>query len=278
MENALTCRPEDARLLLEYQQLLKNMNCPIAERLAVYDKYPLLLSQRDDCYLDKLTLICQTGDFRTAIDMAASKRFHIYEGGEGKLTKLHAWMHTLYANELAAAGQYEQAEKLYRRGSDMPKSYGEAKTFFNQEAHIFYFLGRLYARQGNAAQAQAAFEEATVYKAAVSEISLFRALALKTLGQEQDANTVLEEMLTAADKLITDKDLRTYYGVGSPSPMPFENHIEKNNLTDGYVLKAFALLGHGKKEEAELAANEARRWNPHDFRIFAFDKIKDLVS
>lgn len=63
------------------------------------------------------------------------------------------------------------------------------------------------------------------------------------------------------------------YGVGSPSPMPFEYNIEKNNLTDGYILKAFALLGFDKKAEAVDAIEEARKLNPYDFRIFAFEKI-----
>ena len=201
MEKALTFKGDDPRLLLEYEQLLKNMNCSIEERLAVYEKYPELLKERDDCYLDKLTLICQTGDFKSAIDMAAKKRFHIYEGGEGKLTKQHAWMHTLYGKELSEAGKYEEAEQIYMNGVNMPKSYGEAKTFFNQEAHIFYYLAKLYAKMGKTAQEKQAYEQAAIYKAAVSELSLFRALALKELGQNDMANEVLEEMIKVAEIL-----------------------------------------------------------------------------
>ena len=274
LEKALEFKGDDPRLLLEYEQLLKNMNCSIDERLAVYEKYPELLKERDDCYLDKLTLICQKGDFKSAIDMAAKKRFHIYEGGEGKLTKQHAWMHTLYGKELTEAGKYEEAEQIYMNGVNMPKSYGEAKTFFNQEAHIFYHLAKLYAKMGKTEQEKEAYEQAAIYKAAVSELSLFRALALKELGQNDTANAVLEEMIKVADNLIVNKDLRTYYGVGSPSPMPFEYDIEKNNLRDGSILKAFALLGYGKAAEAENCMATARKLDPNDFRIFAFDKIK----
>ena len=206
--------------------------------------------------------------------MAKAKRFHIYEGGEGKLTKQHAWMHVLYGNELAEAGDLASAEKLYFDGVNMPKSYGEAKTFFNQEAHIYYYLGLLYEKQGEAEKAENAYRQAAVYKAAVSEISLFRALALKKLGEEGEARAVLDEMLATAENFIVNKDLRTYYGVGSPSPMPFEYDIEKNNLTDGYILKAFALLGMGKQSEANETIDKARKLNPYDFRIFAFDRIK----
>ncbi len=277
MENALKYKGDDPRLLLEYEQLLKNMNYSIDERLAVYEKYPKLLAERDDCYLDKLTLICQKGDFQAAIDMAKCKRFHIYEGGEGKLTKQHAWMHTLYGIELANGGEEAKAEQIYFDGVNMPKSYGEAKTFFNQEAHIFYFLGSLYEKQGKTQAATNAYKEAAVYKAAVSELSLFRALALVKLGNKEEAYAVLDEMLASAENFIVNKDRRTYYGVGSPSPMPFEYNIEKNNLTDGNILKAFALLGYGKQDEAEQAIDIARKLNPNDFRIFAFVRIKTQI-
>ena len=183
-------------------------------------------------------------------------------------------MHTLYGKELMESGDYQKAEVIYYDGVNMPKSYGEAKTFFNQEAHIFYYLGTLYEKQGDSKKANNTFKEAAVYKAAVSEISLFRALALIKLGNNEEANNVLKEMLTVADNFIVNKDLRTYYGVGSPSPMPFEYNIEKNNLTDGYILKAYALLGYGKISEAETTMEEARKLNPYDFRIFAFDRIK----
>lgn len=272
LENALKHK-NDPRLLLEYEQLLKNMNYTPEQRLAVYEQYPDLLAERDDCYLDKLTLVSQTGDFAKAIEMARVKRFHIYEGGEGKLTKQHAWMHTLYGKQLAEEGKAKEAEKVFMDGVNMPKSYGEAKTFFNQEAHIFYYLGNLYENEGKKDAAKKAYEEAAIYKAAVSEISLFRALALKKLGRETEAKAVLDEMLSVAENFIVNKDLRTYYGVGSPSPMPFEYDIEKNNLTDGNILKAFALLGCGKTDEAKAAIDAARALNPYDFRVFVFDTI-----
>lgn len=271
MENALKYRPNDPRLLLEYEQLLKNTNAGIEERLSVYDKYPELLKERDDCYLDKLTLLSQQGKYEEAINMAAVKHFHIYEGGEGKLTKQHAWMHVLYGNELAIAGNTEKAEQIYQNGINMPKSYGEAKTFFNQEAHIYYYLSKLYTGE----KRTAALEKAVEYKAAVSEISLFRALALKELGRNDEANAVLDEMLVTAQSFIDNKDMRTYYGVGSPSPMPFELDIEKHNLLSGYTLKAFALYGLGNYSDAELCIRRAAELDPNNFAVYTYRQITD---
>ena len=124
MEKALLFKRDDPRVLLEYQQLLKNMKYSPRERLAVYDKYADLLEKRDDCYLDKIFLKTQMGDFEGAINLAAIKRFHIYEGGEGKLTKLHAWVHVLYSTALIESGNTQKAFEVLENGVNMPKSYG----------------------------------------------------------------------------------------------------------------------------------------------------------
>ena len=274
MERALKYR-KDPRLLFEYQQLLKNTNVSVAERLDVYGRYPELLAQRDDCYLDRIVLLCQQGRYAEAIHAAKIKRFHIYEGGEGNLTKQHAWMHVLYANELAAAGKAAEAYQVYMNGVNMPKSYAEAKTWFNQEAHIFYYLGTLLESLGKTKEAANAFEEAAVYKAAVSELSMFRALALRKLMRFSQAQQVLTEMLESGDNLLKNKDMRSYYGVGSPTPMPFEYDIVKINSVNGHILRGYALLGLGRRDEAEAEIAQAATYSPNDFRIYAFHQVKD---
>ena len=277
LENALLYKRDDPRVLLEYQQLLKNMNYTPAERLAVYDAYEDLLARRDDCYLDKIFLKTQMGEYKNAIDMAAIKRFHIYEGGEGKLTKLHAWMHVLYGCELLDKGDANAASKALENGVNMPKSYGEAKTFFNQEAHIYYNIGLIAEADGNTDAAKQAFEKAAEYKAAVSPISLWRALALQKLGDAAEADRVLDEMLAVAENKLENRDMRTYYGVGSPSPMPFEYDIVKQNTCEGSILKAFALLGYGKLAEAEKTVEAVRALDPYNFDLFIFDAQKERI-
>ena len=277
MEAALNTGADNARLLFEYQQLLKNMNVGIDERLKVYDKYPKMLAERDDCYLDKIILTAMTGDYQKAIDMAHSRRFHIYEGGEGRLTNLHAWIHVLNGLKLFDKGDSDNAEKSLENGAIIPKSYGEAKTFFNQEAHIYYFLGLLFETEGKSNEAKEAYEKACEYKAAVSEISLFRALALRKMSDEASAKQVLDEMLESAQNMLDNSDLRSYYGVGSPSPMPFEYDIVKQNTVNGSILKAFATVGFGKKDEAKKIIEPARTLDKTNFKIFVFDKLIDRL-
>ena len=84
---------------------------------------------------------------------------------------------------------------------------------------------------------------------------------------------MLEEMLAIAQNLIDNKDMRTYYGVGSPSPMPFELDIEKHNLLTGNTLKAFALYGMGQYSEAELCIRRALALDPNDFAVYTYRQI-----
>ena len=104
---------------------------------------------------------------------------------------------------------------------------------------------------------------------------MFRALALRKLKRFSEARKVLEEMLTSADNLIANRDLHSYYGVGSPTPMPFEYDIVKKNLVNGHILRGFALLGLGHREAAGEAISAAAQLSPHDFRIYAFHQVKN---
>ena len=91
------------------------------------------------------------------------------------------------------------------------------------------------------------------------------------------ARQVLEEMLASGEKLIRDCDLRSYYGVGSPTPMPFEYDIVRQNKVNGEILRAYALLGLGRREEATRALGAAAELDPHNFRIYAFRQIQNFI-
>ena len=60
--------------------------------------------------------------------------------------------------------------------------------------------------------------------------------------------------------------------------MPFETDIVKLNLTDGYILKAYALLGFGKFQEAENCIREAEKYSTYDFRIIVYKKIAGSIK
>ena len=103
----------------------------------------------------------------------------------------------------------------------------------------------------------------------------FRGLALRKLMRFTEAEQVLQEMIDTGTSQIENSDLRAYYGVGAPTPMPFEYDIVKINTVNGHVLRAYGLLGLGHREQALQEIEAAKKLSPNDFRIYAFEQIKD---
>lgn len=266
------------RILFEYQQLLKQSSCSIEERLSVYEHNAAIAKERDDSYLDWIMLLTNLQRYEEASTMISSRTFHIYEGGEGKLTKHHGWLYVLSGLSQWNAGDYDGALQFLNQALVVPKEYGEAKSWFAQEAHIHYFLGRILVAMGKDSQAITdAYKMASIPKSAVSEISLFRALALQQLSRYSEARMVLEEMLGKGQDMLDNLDRYAYFGVGSATPTPFDYDIKKVNAIEGGILKAYALLGFGRLEEAETELERVRFYNRYDFRLNIYEIISKII-
>ncbi len=278
MEKAFRLAPDNSRLFYELQQLLKNAGVPPDERLALYAHNEALAESRDDCVLDRMILLTMQGEYDAAIEMARRHTFHTYEGGEGKLTRHHAWLHVLKGNRYYDKGEYDKAAAEYMTGTRFPANYGEGKSYFAQEAHIYYRLGLAFEKLGAKPKAHAAFVEACIDKSATTEINLFRALALRKLGRITEANTVLNDMVTAGKKLIDNKTAYPYFGVGSPTPVPFEYEIAKLNTVAGLILKCFGLLGLGRMSEVRKEAHTLKMIDPYNLQLYLLNKTIQMIS
>jgi tetratricopeptide (TPR) repeat protein len=64
LEKAFEADPTDARILMELDQLHKRMNQSPEKRLALLEKYPTLTADRDDLYLEQVTLYNLLGHMR----------------------------------------------------------------------------------------------------------------------------------------------------------------------------------------------------------------------
>ena len=86
---------------------------------------------------------------------------------------------------------------------------------------------------------------------------------------------MLNEMLDAGADMLKNSDRRAYYGVGAPTPMPFEGDIVKSNTVTGHILCGYALLGLGRRGEAQGEIDAAAKISPEDFRLYTFEQIRD---
>lgn len=85
MEKAFALDETDARVYLELDQLKKRLNVPVKERWSDMEKYFDLVESRDDLYLEYVTLLNTLGENAKALDLIMVRKFHQWEGGEGKV-------------------------------------------------------------------------------------------------------------------------------------------------------------------------------------------------
>ena len=86
MEKAFSLDPSDVRIFLELDQLYKKLGWSFEERLANFEEHKELIGGRDDLYIEYITLINMCGDHEMAYECIMGRKFHPWEGGEGKIT------------------------------------------------------------------------------------------------------------------------------------------------------------------------------------------------
>ena len=275
MEKALML-DRDPRMFYEYQMLLKNIGESIERRLELYGTYAECSEIRDDSFIEKITLIGMQGRYDEAISMAKQHKFHVYEGGEGKISRLHSWLHILKGNMHFKAGEIENALEYYLNALEIPKNYSEARNPLNEESHIFFHIGMAKERGDDYAEATSAYYTAASDKGYVTELSIWRAFALMKIGKGYEAQKVLNRMIDEGKKLIRDKDDYPYFVTG-PAPQPFENDIAKKNMVNGLVLQAYGYLGLGEYEKASFSANELEKLDNTNMSLYIYRQIEKDV-
>ena len=100
LDNAYQLAPQDARLLFERDLLDKLSGVTPEKRLARLENNLEIALKRDDMTAELLNLWHLTGQADKAADILATRKFHPWEGGEGKVTSqfilnqlLRAWQH-----------------------------------------------------------------------------------------------------------------------------------------------------------------------------------------
>ena len=121
LEKAFELNNKDARVLFELDQLYKKLNISHVDRVAFLEQHMELVSERDDLYIEYVTLNNNLGKYEKAKELIMKRKFHPWEGGEGKVTSQYLLVHL----ELAK-GRFD---KLY--------DYGEKHLF--DDIKIDYF-------------------------------------------------------------------------------------------------------------------------------------------
>lgn len=266
MQLAFESDTKDARILMELDQLTKLCNFPAQERLQLLEKHADLVDQRDDLYLERITLYNQLGEFETARQLLARRQFHPWEGGEGKTVTQHFICHFELAKKAFEKGKYESCIQLIDEASKYPHNLGEGKLPGAQENDLLFFKGWCYeklelpelanefyrlATQGISEPVQAIF-----YNDPQPDKIIYQSLAWLRLGESEKANQIASGLITFGLKHLNDKISIDYFAVSLPDLLVFDQDLDRKNRIHCIYLQALGKLGLMEFEAANKLFNE----------------------
>jgi tetratricopeptide (TPR) repeat protein len=261
MEEAFKLDPTDSRVLMELDQLYKISGRPFAERLKLLDGHIALVNERDDLYLERITLLNNLQQYHAAQELLAARKFHPWEGGEGKVIGQFLLCHIELAKKALQDGEYEKAIGLLSKIERYPDNLGEGKLYGAPENDINYLLGCAYEGLQQTGQANVKFIAATTgnsepvqaiyYNDPQPDKILYQALAWQKLGKQDKAEEIFRRFIDFGTAHLNDAIRIDYFAVSLPDMLVFDIDINRRNHIFCNYLIGLGKIGLGEIEQGK---------------------------
>ena len=96
------------------------------------------------------------------------------------------------------------------------------------------------------------------------------------LNRDQEAKAIYSAMKESAEGRLENADLHGYFGVGMPSPLPFELNIRRQNTIPALLIKALAEKGLKQDREMAETLKQLRSLDPHGTPLKFFEMLDIL--
>ncbi|UAY56882.1 DUF5107 domain-containing protein [Arachidicoccus terrestris] len=265
-ERAFQLDQTDARVFMELDQLYKRLNTPVEERLGWLIKHLSLTRQRDDTYLEYITLLNLTGEFKKAGDMLLARKFHPWEGGEGKVSGQYVLSMVEQAKQCICNGDAGAAIKLLEAAQVYPHNLGEGKLYGALENDIFYWLGVAYEKAGSHDMADKYYQAATkgnvtlanamYYNDQQPDKIFYQGLAWRKLGNNAKAKQLFNQLVNHGREHEHEQVSIEYFAVSLPNLLIFEDDLSLRNRLNCLYLKGLGYLGLKEFGKAESCFRE----------------------
>ncbi len=253
LEKAFSLNPQDSRVFLELDQLYKKLGVSPDERLHNFEKYIHLVDIRDDLYVEYITLINISGNFEKARELIAKRKFHPWEGGEGKITKQYVNSNIELGKKYISENKFEAAMAVLKEAETYPHNLGEGKLFGAQENNLNYYLGCAYEGLKDQAKAKEHFTLASIgldeptsamfYNDQPPEMIFYQGLAHIKLGDAGRAKAVFDKLINYGKAHLDDHVTIDYFAVSLPDFLIFDEDLDRRNVIHCRYLMGLGNLG-----------------------------------
>ncbi len=275
MRTAYELDPDDARVLLELDQICRRIGVAPETRLDFLERCRETIGKRDDLFIEYLTLLNWAGRYEETLRLIEKRNFHPWEGGEGKVPAQYIRALIELAKCDLQSSNAEVAIRRLEKTFIYPENLGEGKLSGAQENEQNYFLGKAWELAGNRDKSRAYFEKASfgltepvgmmVYNDQPPETIFYQGLALDALGESDKALGRYNKLIDYGEKHIFDTVKIDYFAVSLPDLTIFEDDLQKRNQVHCLFMTALGYIGKGASSTARELLSQVLAIEPFHF-------------
>jgi tetratricopeptide (TPR) repeat protein len=194
---AIECAPGDYKLYLELDKILLSLGRD-AERRALIDGIPPALHGNDLIAERMAACYADAGEFDRALQIITKTWFFPWE--------IYKGVRYLYVDavigggiQLEKKGRHNEAIASYREAMSYSRNVGVGESRWKSNAEAWYRIGLAQEAAGDSTAARESWTRAAEEpRPVVDALCYYKAMALRRLGREGEAGSVMEELLKTA--------------------------------------------------------------------------------
>lgn len=272
MEKAYALDENDARVLLELDQLYRKLKAAPETRREFLEKHWDTVCCRDDLYIEYVSLLNDLGEHEKAYDLIMKRRFHPWEGGEGKVTTQYTAALLEMAKKALKKRDGQAAKEYLLKALHFPENLGEGKLEGAKDNHIYYYLGLAERCLNREEEARAYWTRAAdgdeepasamYYNDQPADMILYEGLASLALGQTERAKSRFHKLISYGEKHYYDQVKIDYFAVSLPDLQLFEEDLTVRNRIHCDYLIGLGSYGMGNLRRAEKSYEAVLKADP----------------
>ncbi|MCC5929180.1 MAG: DUF5107 domain-containing protein [Cyclobacteriaceae bacterium] len=293
LEKAFSLDSDNARILMELDQLYKRLNGSTKFRLEFLESHLGLVNQRDDLYLEYITLLNIEKRHLKALQLIKERQFHPWEGGEGKVPAQYILANIELAKKAMLNEEFNKALQFLFDAQEYPLNLGEGKLFGAQENDVFYWLGCVYYELGNELKSREYWEMASkgsedlspalFYNDQSPDKIFYQGLAHQKLGNKFTALSLFNKLIDYGESHLFDEIKIDYFAVSLPDLLIWDDDLNKKNKVHCNYLIGLGKMGLCDRKGALSAFEAAYELDPYHLGIithkrFITGKLKSFLE
>ncbi len=251
LEKAVACDKKDPRVYYELDLLYEAGGVLPQERLKLLEDNHRTIIKRDDALSREIVLCVLLQQYDRAIELLAGRHFHTWEGG-GQIHNVYVDAHLLRGQKKLKDKRYQEALKDFEAALEYPENLEVGRPGRDRRTcQTYFFIGTAYEALGDTQKAKEYFEKSASIEVRRSEYSYYKGLALKKLGQEDEAERIFDELIGSANP---EPDVTFFTKFG-------EKQAHNIRTANTHYTLGLGHLGKGNQAKAKAEFEEALKLN-----------------